>query len=185
MIAAKREIRDIAVRATCMVRRQTGKWLAALFPTCPRNVVAVVVFSRAMGWKNKLYFGDNPNTLRDCVADASLDLIYLHPPFNSNANYSVLFKEKSGEESAAQIMAFEDTWQCVVSEICVDRKWHAIAFGSASPVRLAFSLYGSMILAPGRWLRREAACYQSAQQSPRWSISRRSYDTCGPMRLKT
>jgi len=47
--------------------------------------------------------------LRDHVADASVDLIYLDPPFNSNANYNVLFKEKSGEESAAQITAFEDT----------------------------------------------------------------------------
>ena len=61
--------------------------------------------------KNKLYFGDNLNILRDHVADASVDLIYLDPPFNSNANYNVLFKEKSGEESAAQITAFEDTWQ--------------------------------------------------------------------------
>ena len=64
-----------------------------------------------MDWKNKLYFGDNLNILRDCVYDASIDLIYLDPPFNSNANYNVLFKEKSGEESAAQITAFEDTWQ--------------------------------------------------------------------------
>ena len=64
-----------------------------------------------MDWKNKLYFGDNLNILRDNVADASIDLIYLDPPFNSNANYNVLFKEKSGEESAAQITAFEDTWQ--------------------------------------------------------------------------
>ena len=64
-----------------------------------------------MDEKNKLYFGDNLNILRDHVADASVDLIYLDPPFNSNANYNVLFKEKSGEESAAQITAFEDTWQ--------------------------------------------------------------------------
>ena len=64
-----------------------------------------------MDEKNKLYFGDNLNILRDYVADASVDLIYLDPPFNSNANYNVLFKEKSGEESAAQITAFEDTWQ--------------------------------------------------------------------------
>jgi DNA modification methylase len=64
-----------------------------------------------MDWKNKLYFGDNLNILRDHVADASVDLIYLDPPFNSNASYNVLFKEKSGEESAAQITAFEDTWQ--------------------------------------------------------------------------
>jgi site-specific DNA-methyltransferase (adenine-specific) len=64
-----------------------------------------------MDGKNKLYFGDNLKILRDYVADASVDLIYLDPPFNSRATYNVLFKEKSGEESAAQIMAFEDTWQ--------------------------------------------------------------------------
>jgi len=64
-----------------------------------------------MDGKNKLYFGDNLKILRDHVADASVDLIYLDPPFNSNANYNVLFKEKSGEESVAQITAFEDTWQ--------------------------------------------------------------------------
>ena len=64
-----------------------------------------------MDTTNKLYFGDNLKILRDYVADASVDLIYLDPPFNSSATYNVLFKEKSGEESAAQITAFEDTWQ--------------------------------------------------------------------------
>jgi site-specific DNA-methyltransferase (adenine-specific) len=64
-----------------------------------------------MDWKNRLYFGDNLDILRREVPDSSVDLIYLDPPFNSNATYNVLFKEKSGEESAAQITAFEDTWQ--------------------------------------------------------------------------
>ncbi|MDE3181490.1 MAG: restriction endonuclease [Acidobacteriota bacterium] len=63
-----------------------------------------------MDWKNTLYFGDNLEVLRTNVPDQSVDLIYLDPPFNSNANYNVLFREKSGEESAAQIHAFEDTW---------------------------------------------------------------------------
>jgi site-specific DNA-methyltransferase (adenine-specific) len=64
-----------------------------------------------MDTTNKLYFGDNLKILREYVPDASVDLIYLDPPFNSSATYNVLFKEKSGEESAAQITAFEDTWQ--------------------------------------------------------------------------
>ena len=55
-----------------------------------------------MDGKNKLYFGDNLKILRDYVEDASVDLIYLDPPFNSQATYNVLFKEKRGEESAAQ-----------------------------------------------------------------------------------
>ena len=61
-------------------------------------------------WINKLHFGDNLQILRQHVEDESVDLVYLDPPFNSNASYNVLFKEKSGEESDAQIMAFEDTW---------------------------------------------------------------------------
>ena len=61
-------------------------------------------------WKNKLYFGDNLDILRDHVDSETVDLIYLDPPFNSNASYNVLFQEKGGENSAAQITAFEDTW---------------------------------------------------------------------------
>ena len=60
---------------------------------------------------NHLYFGDNLDILRQHIADASVDLIYLDPPFNSNATYNVLFRERSGEESAAQITAFDDTWR--------------------------------------------------------------------------
>ena len=62
-------------------------------------------------WRNKLYFGDNLRILRENVPDESIDLIYLDPPFNSNATYNVLFRERSGEDSAAQITAFEDTWK--------------------------------------------------------------------------
>ena len=63
------------------------------------------------GSPNQLYFGDNLDILRQHVADESVDLIYLDPPFNSNATYNVLFRERSGEESAAQITAFDDTWR--------------------------------------------------------------------------
>tara|TARA_Y100000294_G_C8525205_1_gene324621 strand:+ start:884 stop:1210 length:327 start_codon:yes stop_codon:yes gene_type:complete len=61
-------------------------------------------------WTNKLFFGDNLDILREHIPDESVDLIYLDPPFNSKATYNVLFKEKGGEESTAQITAFEDTW---------------------------------------------------------------------------
>ena len=60
---------------------------------------------------NKLFYGDNLNILREHVADESVDLVYLDPPFNSNANYNILFKERSGDESSAQIQAFGDTWR--------------------------------------------------------------------------
>lgn len=60
---------------------------------------------------NALYYGDNLEVLREHVADESIDLIYLDPPFNSKRNYNILFKSPSGEESDAQITAFEDTWK--------------------------------------------------------------------------
>ena len=63
-------------------------------------------------WKNQLFFGDNLKIMRDGrIPVESVDLIYLDPPFNSNATYNILFAEKGGEKSAAQITAFEDTWQ--------------------------------------------------------------------------
>lgn len=62
--------------------------------------------------KNQLYFGDNLGILRQYIADETVDLVYLDPPFNSNRNYSVIFNKQgaSDEAASAQIEAFEDTW---------------------------------------------------------------------------
>jgi DNA modification methylase len=59
----------------------------------------------------ELFYGDNLDVLRRYVADESVDLVYLDPPFNSNATYNVLFSERDGARSTAQIKAFGDTWQ--------------------------------------------------------------------------
>lgn len=66
---------------------------------------------------NALYFGDNLAVLSERTADGqyrfpseSVDLVYLDPPFNSNRNYNLIFKEQSGQKAEAQIQAFEDTW---------------------------------------------------------------------------
>ncbi len=60
--------------------------------------------------ENKLYYGDNLDILRRYIEDESVDLIYLDPPFKSNQDYNILFQERNGSRSAAQIKAFEDTW---------------------------------------------------------------------------
>ncbi|MGB6942720.1 MAG: hypothetical protein WBE37_10015, partial [Bryobacteraceae bacterium] len=59
---------------------------------------------------NALYYGDNLTVLRNEIGDDTVDLIYLDPPFNSQASYNVLFKSPAGQQSHAQIEAFEDTW---------------------------------------------------------------------------
>ena len=58
---------------------------------------------------NTLYYGDNLDVLRFSIPSESVDLIYLDPPFNSQATYNVLFRA-AGRGSQAQIEAFKDTW---------------------------------------------------------------------------
>lgn len=59
---------------------------------------------------NQLYYGDNLTILREQLADASVDLVYLDPPFNSKRDYNLLFKQPNGHASDAQITAFTDAW---------------------------------------------------------------------------
>lgn len=59
---------------------------------------------------NHLFYGNNLEIL-DRFDDKSIDLIYSDPPFKSEQDYNVFFAERDGTRSAAQIRAFEDTWQ--------------------------------------------------------------------------
>ncbi len=59
---------------------------------------------------NKLYYGDNLDVLRRHVRDESVDLVYLDPPFNSNATHNMLFGERD-QPAHAQALAFGDTWR--------------------------------------------------------------------------
>lgn len=60
---------------------------------------------------NTLYYGDDLQVMREHIADESVDLVYLDPPFNSSRDYNVLFKQAKRDENQAQITAFSDTWQ--------------------------------------------------------------------------
>jgi 16S rRNA G966 N2-methylase RsmD len=48
---------------------------------------------------NRLFYGDNLDVLREHIRDESVDLIYLDPPFNSQATYNILFRTPAGEDS--------------------------------------------------------------------------------------
>ncbi len=69
--------------------------------------------------RNTLHYGDCLEVMREWP-DACVDLIYLDPPFNSNANYNILFGNKRngtgngqvhGKKDLAQMVAFTDTWE--------------------------------------------------------------------------
>ncbi len=81
---------------------------------------------------NKLHFGDNLPIMREHIPDESVDLIYLDPPFNSNATYNILFRERDSSESAAQIQAFDDTWHWNT-----DAEWQYQQTVTKGPRRLA------------------------------------------------
>jgi site-specific DNA-methyltransferase (adenine-specific) len=76
-----------------------------------------------------LYYGDNLDIMRRYLEDESVDLVYLDPPFNSAQNYNAFFQEKDGTAAAAQIRAFEDTWE-----------WN----------QEAERVYGELIVQPGK-----------------------------------
>jgi site-specific DNA-methyltransferase (adenine-specific) len=80
---------------------------------------------------NALYYGDNLDILRKHIPDESVDLVYLDPPFNSKADYNVLFKEPTGEQSAAQLQAFSDTWHW---DETAERTFQEIALNGPLPV---------------------------------------------------
>lgn len=86
--------------------------LANLPSLVPGLYRQLVLNSSDMGKTNGniLCYGDNLKVLPQHVKDASVDLVYLDPPFNSNEDYNVLFREHDGTKSAAQIKAFTDTW---------------------------------------------------------------------------
>lgn len=84
--------------------------------------------------KNKLYYGDNLDVLRRHVADKTVDLAYLDPPFNSNANYNVLSSEKGGTQAASQFHAFNQT--------AMGDADRPVTFGCAPAWQLAVALFG-------------------------------------------
>ena len=89
---------------------------------------------------NRLYYGDNLSILRDHIETESVDLVYLDPPFNSNATYNVLFKAPSGEASRAQIEAFDDTWHW--NEPAEEAYWQVLHGQNTDAARMLEAMRG-------------------------------------------
>lgn len=89
---------------------------------------------------NRLYYGDNLGILREHIPDESVDLVYLDPPFNSNATYNVLFRSPEGKDSPAQIEAFDDTWHW--SEVAEDAYWQVLHGPNTDAARMLEAMRG-------------------------------------------
>jgi 16S rRNA G966 N2-methylase RsmD len=59
---------------------------------------------------NVLYYADNLDIVHRYLPETCVDLVYLDPPFNSNRDYNVIFRDESGNATDAQLLAFDDTW---------------------------------------------------------------------------
>jgi site-specific DNA-methyltransferase (adenine-specific) len=54
---------------------------------------------------NVLYYGDNLDMLRRHIQAESVDLVDLDPPFKSQADYNILFREQDGNQAAASLLS--------------------------------------------------------------------------------
>ncbi len=90
---------------------------------------------------NALIYGDNLDVLRRHIPDESVDLVYLDPPFNSNAAYNVLFGGGAGK-AAAQVRAFEDTWHWDENAARVYQETVEAGGGAAEALRAFKQLIG-------------------------------------------
>lgn len=79
---------------------------------------------------NRLYFGDNLTVLREHIEQESVDLVYLDPPFNSKAQYNVLYETPANHRETAQRSAFRDSWHWEEeAQACFE---HAVAHGGSA-----------------------------------------------------
>src|SRR4051812_35548651 len=81
--------------------------------------------------QNRLYFGDNLEVLREQIKDESVDLVYLDPPFNSQARYNVLFKSPVEDAKSAQVGAFLDFWSWHTGE--AEAAYHDLMMNVGGP----------------------------------------------------
>ena len=94
----------------------------------------------------KLFYGDNLDVMREHVPSDYLDLVYLDPPFKSDADYNILFKADGLSPDEAQMTAFKDTW---IWDEAAERTFDELMAGTNYPlVTLIQSLRTSLTTSP-------------------------------------
>jgi site-specific DNA-methyltransferase (adenine-specific) len=133
-----------------------------------------------------LYYGDNLDILRRYVADASVDLVYLDPPFNSAQNYNAFFQEKDGTAEEAQIQAFEDTWETQYAAHITfknKRQWNSESQRAYEDLSLRGDKLGSVMRAFTEFLGPNDRMACLAMMAPRLVELRRALKPTGSLYL--
>lgn len=74
---------------------------------------------------NILYYGDNLTIMQN-LNSASVDLIYLDPPFNSQRNYNLIYERLTGHPVPEQEEAFCDAWVLDAEKMEMAKKFPVI-----------------------------------------------------------
>ena len=115
--------------------------------------------------------------LRRYVADESVDLVYLDPPFNSAQNYNAFFQEKDGTAAAAQIQAVEDTWETQYAAHIISnnkRQWNSESQRACEELSLRSDKLGSVMRAFMEFLGPNDMMASLAMMAPRLVELRRA-----------
>src|ERR1700735_5105169 len=126
---------------------------------------------------NHLYYGDNLEVMRDSIADESVDLVYLDPPFNSSRAYNVIFARHalSGNGASAQIQAFGDTWHWTPA---TDQQYQRLTGAGELPMAAADALMAFHVL-----LGENDALAYLVNMAPRLAELRRALKPTGSLYL--
>lgn len=71
---------------------------------------------------NHLYYGDNHTIMKTHIPPNSVNLIYLDPPFNSQRNYNLIYKQLTGQPVPEQVEAFCDAWELDPEKIAMIKR---------------------------------------------------------------
>lgn len=123
---------------------------------------------------NTLFRGDNLAVLREHVADSSVDLVYLDPPFQSGKDYHVIFERRGSErgDQRAHAEVFKDIW-----------KWGPQAEESYAEVDAAFNRPAAALRALRAMLGETDLMAYLCMMTPRLVELRRVMKTSGSLYL--
>jgi site-specific DNA-methyltransferase (adenine-specific) len=87
---------------------------------------------------NRIFWGDNLKILRRQVAEGTVALVYLDPPFKTDKSDNVTLVRRRGSKSESRAKLFEDTWRW---DMTAARAYHEVVSGGPENVSKAVEAF--------------------------------------------